>query len=70
MCSSVDCAWAQSVTAWEIQFPAKRLSANLGFEVPKGNTGLKLVFEPGFWSNKKVDLRPPPSHNCLRVENH
>jgi len=34
-----------------------KVTGNLGFEVPKDDAGLKLIFSPSFWSNQKVTVK-------------
>jgi hypothetical protein len=37
--------------------PGGKVTGNLGFQVPKGDAGLKLVFKPSFWSNKTITFQ-------------
>jgi hypothetical protein len=37
--------------------PGGKVVGNLGFQVPKGDAGLKLVFKPTFWSNRTVTFK-------------
>jgi hypothetical protein len=51
------------VTSVENQLQSGNLAAggkvtgNLAYEVPKGDTGLKLIFKPSFWSSKTVTVQ-------------
>jgi hypothetical protein len=37
--------------------PRGKVSGNLAYEVPKEDTGLKLIFKPSFWSSKTVTVQ-------------
>jgi hypothetical protein len=37
--------------------PGGKVTGNLAYEVPKGDTGLKLIFKPSFWSSKTVTVQ-------------
>lgn len=37
--------------------PGGKVTGNLGFQVPKDDAGLKLVFKPNFWSNQTVTVK-------------
>ncbi len=37
--------------------PNGKRSGSIIFEVPKNDTNLKLIYEPSFWSNKKVMIK-------------
>ncbi len=37
--------------------PGGKVTGNIAFEVLKGDTGLKLIFKPSFWSNKTITVK-------------
>ncbi len=37
--------------------PGGKVTGTMVFEVPAGDTGLKLVFKPSFWSNKTIYVK-------------
>ncbi len=37
--------------------PGGKVTGRLGYEVPKGDANLKLVFKPSFWTNKSVTVK-------------
>lgn len=39
--------------------PSSKKTGNVGFEVPKGATGLKLKYTPSFWNDKSITVVLP-----------